>query len=298
MAIFTISANTNYSAIKGSLANGDTIRINTNAVRLTIDEAPLLTNITVDSPGVSGRMTVSGAYDMSTWSIIAGTVALIDGTFPSGATLGSVSGGTSANAHGVATNSGTITTANGGSASNANGVNTNNGTVTTANGGTNAAHGVNTNNGIVTTANGGTFSNSHGVSLNNGTVTTATGGSGSITYGVNTNNGTVTTANGGSNATDYGVNTNNNLVLNASDNTGFGVNLSARGVKFVIGPTYASRIVSTGQTSPVTTVYTLGPLNPAAELDPGIEVIEMSLGSGGGGGGAAFQLVGGGGLVY
>jgi len=294
MAIFTISSNTNYSAIKGSLSNGDTIRIDTNTVRLTVDEEPLLTNITVDSPGVSGRMTVSGAYDMSTWSIIAGTVALIDGTFPTGATLGSSTGGSVATAHGVITSNGTVLTANGGTIGNAMGVNNNQGIVDTANGGSaNGAHGIGSNSGTVTTANGGSVSNAFGVNVNNGTVTTANGAAVAGSHGVNTNNGTVITANGGTASGANGVQNNFAIVLNASDNAANGVTFSFSQVKFVIGPTYASRIVTSGTARPVLTVYSLGPLSPSATLDPGITVIEVNTG-----GGAAFQLVGGGGLVY
>ena len=166
MAIYTLSTSSNYSAIKASLANGDTIRIDTNTVRLTVDEQPLLTNITVDSPSVSGRMTVSGAYDLSTWAIIAGTVALIDGTFPTGAILGSATGGTGTGAFGVGTLNGTVLTASGGTGGTSHGVNNNNGTVGPANGGSGStATGVNNNNGTVTTANGGTSGTSYGVNL-------------------------------------------------------------------------------------------------------------------------------------
>jgi hypothetical protein len=156
VAIYTLSTSSNYSAIKASLASGDTIRIDTNTVRLTVDEQPLLTNITVDSPSVSGRMTVSGAYDLSTWSIIAGTVALIDGSgLPANAILGSATGGSANGAHGVASNFGTILSVTGGTVSGANGCNINSATIGISNGGSAAnAFGTNTNNGTVTTSNG------------------------------------------------------------------------------------------------------------------------------------------------
>jgi len=256
MAIVTISANTSYSAIKGSLSNGDTIRIDTNAVRLTVDELPLLTNITVDSPGVSGRMTVSGAYNMSTWSVIAGTVPLIDGTFPSGATLGSATGGASGSAHGISTNAGTVIAANGGSASVANGVNTNTGTVTTATGGSfNSAFGVNQNNGTVTAAIAGSVAFAHGISANNGTVTTATGGSVSNIFGIGTNVG---------------------LCLRLTDATSVAVDVWRGSVCFVEGP-FANGTIRTN----IKTIYSLGTLSGSAIIAGDATVITLSQGSGG-----------------
>jgi hypothetical protein len=296
MAIFTISSNTNYSAIKGSLANGDTIRIDTNTVRLTVDEAPLLTNITVDSPGRSGRMTVNGAYDMSTWSIIAGTVALIDGTFPAGATLGSATGGTGSGSSGMSINEGNVITASGGSANNAHGISTNNGSVTTVNGGaSNGANGVFTNNGSVVTATGGSTNLAHAIFTNNGSVAVANGSSASNANGVLANNGSVAVANGGVGIDAFGVGTNIGACLQAFDNIGRAINISRGDFKLVDGPNFRTTINQTRDT--ITTIYTInGPLHPSAVIPVGVTVIELT--TGGGGGGAAFQLVGGGGLVY
>jgi len=290
MATFTLTANSDYSAIKGSLANNDTI--DCAGFRLTVDEQPALTGIAVTSPGTAGRMTVSGAYDMSTWSITAGTAALIDGTFPSGATLGSATGGSAANANGIATNAGTVTTATGGSATNAHGISINGGTVTTATGGSANNRGVNINNGIVTNADGrgiennnGTVTNATGgsgisaIAFNNGTVESATGGSANNGHGVGDNRGTVLSATGGSNAGAHGVNTNLAIVFAADDATGFGVNNSFSAIKVVDGPNYKSRIITSGA-SPVTTVYSIGTLSNLADLDPGITVITVNTGTG------------------
>jgi len=277
MATFTLTANSNYSAIKGSLANNDTI--DCDGFRLTVDEQPALTGIAVTSPGTAGRMTVSGAYDMSTWSITAGTVPLIDGTFPSGATLGSATGGSVANAHGIATNAGTVTTAAGSPTVAAVGVNTNNGTVTNATAGSATnAHGVNNNNGTVTNATAGSAVAS-GVVNNNGTVTNATGGSAAAAIGVVNNNGTVLSATGGSNASAHGVNNNNAIVFAAEDATGFGVNSSFSAIKVVDGPNYKSRIISGTTDRPVTTVYSIGTLSSLASVSSGITVIEVSAGT-------------------
>jgi hypothetical protein len=279
MAILTISVNSNYSAIKGSLANGDTIRIDTNAVRLTVDEQPLLTNITVDSPSVSGRMTVSGAYDLSTWSVIAGTVALIDGTFPAGAILGSATGGSAFSAYGVNINAGTVTTATGSSGTGA-GVNINNGTVTTANGGpASSSYGVGNNNGTVTTSNGGSAGSSHGVNTNSGTVITANGGSAASATGVSVNNGHVTTANGGTNATAYGVNTCLGGLLRAFDGTALGVNLVRSGPRLIIGPDWQT---ATTNYNVVGKIYSIGEVSGLAAIPGGIEIVTLSEGSGGG----------------
>jgi len=296
MATFTLTANSNYSAIKGSLANDDTI--DCDGFRLTVDEQPALTGIAVTSPGKAGRMTVSGAYDMSTWSITAGTVPLIDGTFPSGATLGSATGGSATGAHGIATNEGTVTNATGG-ASNAHGVNSNNGTVTNATGGsggngvninngtvTNAtagastSRGVNINDGTVVNATGGSGSFAQGVLINNGTVENATGGNGGSGHGVSTNNGTVLSATGGSNAGAHGVLTNLAIVFAADDATGNGVQNSFSAIKVVDGPNYKSRIITSGTARPVTTVYSIGTLSNLADLDPGITVITVNTGTG------------------
>jgi hypothetical protein len=303
MAIITVSTNSNYSAIKGSLANGDTIRIDTNTVRLTIDEQPLLTNITVDSPGVSGRCTINDAYDLSTWSFEAGTVSLVDGSVPAGCTIGSATGGSVSSAfgvttnngtittsnggsvggtHGVATNNGTVTTATGGSSNNAHGINNNNGTVTTATGGSSgSAFGVATNNGTVTTATGGSVSGAHGIFNNNGTVTTATGGSVSGAHGVANNNGTVTTATGGSVSNAFGIFNNNGTCLQAFNNTARAINISRGDFKLVDGPNFQTTIDQTLDT--ITTIYTInGPLHPSAVIPAGVTVIELTTGTGGG----------------
>jgi hypothetical protein len=300
MAIYTLSTSANYSAIKGSLANGDTIRIDTNAVRLTINEQPLLTNITVDSPGVSGRVTVSGSYDLSTWSMVAGTVTLIDGTFPSGATLGSITGGSATIAHGISVNAGTVTTSTGGGGNQAFGINQNNGTATTANAGSVAnAHGIQNNVGTVTTANGGAANTAYGVNTNNGTVTTANGGSGTTSLGVNINNGTIGTANGGSNATAAGVFTNNSTVtkanggtnstahgvtncfgicLEATDSTARGISVLQGGPKLINGPEF-----KTGTTNYVNVprIYSIGQVSNLAAIPGAIPITILTEGSGG-----------------
>jgi hypothetical protein len=295
MATFTLTANSNYSAIKGSLANDDTI--DCDGFRLTVDEQPALTGIAVTSPGTAGRMTVSGAYDMSTWSITAGTAILIDGTFPSGATLGSatggainataistnagtvttVVGGTGLNARGIATNNGTVTNATGGTGGGAQGILTNNGTVTNATGGSaGSARGVETNNGTVTNATGGSANFTDGVGVNNGTVGSAAGGSVSGAHGVGVNNGTVSSATGGSNASAHGVNTNFAIAFAADNATGFGVNNSFSAIKVVDGPNYKSRIITSGTERPVTTVYSIGTLSSLASVSSGITVIEVN----------------------
>lgn len=280
MAVFTLTADSNYSAIKGSLDNGDTIRCDT--FRLTVDEQPALTNITVDSPGTAGRMTVSGAYDLSTWSIIAGTVNLIDGTFPAGATLGSSTGGQS-NASGINVNNGTVLQAIGGTENAAHGVSGNSGTVETAIGGSNFnTLGVRFNDGLIITATAGSLviNGNHGVQVNRGTVTTAIGGSLSASgsqQGVIDNHGTVLNAIGGSGSSGFGVGNNVGIVFAASDNTGFGVNFSYTAIKVVDGPNYRSRIINLPTSGRlVTTVYSIGSLSSSAVVGAGITVIEVN----------------------
>jgi hypothetical protein len=296
MATFTLTANSDYSAIKGSLANDDTI--DCDGFRLTVDEQPALTGIAVTSPGTAGTMTVNDAYDMSTWSITAGTVQMI-GTFPSGATLGSATGGSVNNSNAIGTNNGTVITATAGNSA-SRGVNTNNGTITNANAGGITATCVLTNNGTITNATGGTGSTSFGCQTNNGTVTNATGGSaigaagvganngtvgiatgGSVSgaHGVNSNGGTVLSATGGSNAGAHGVLTNNAIVFAADNATGNGVQDSFSAIKVVDGPNYKSRIITSGA-SPVTTVYSIGTLSSLASVSSGITVIEVNTGTG------------------
>jgi hypothetical protein len=243
MAIYTLSTSANYSAIKGSLANGDTIRIDTNAVRLTIDEQPVLTGITVDSPGVSGRVTVSGAYDLSTWSMTSGTATLIDGTFPAGATLGTATGGA---AFCVNINNGTITTVQGGTVTGAGGVTTNNGTITTATGGSGTTcPGVTTNSatGTIGTANGTTGNSSQGCLVNNGYIGTANGGTGGFPVnGVGNNNGTINVVNGRS-ANGVNANTATGIVNFANGSTisvAFGISSNSGFVGVATGGAFAS----------------------------------------------------------
>jgi hypothetical protein len=278
MAIYTLSTSANYSAIKSSLANGDTIRIDTNAVRLTINEQPLLTNITVDSPGVSGRVTVSGAYDLSTWSMVAGTATLIDGPFPAGATLGTLTSG-AAGVFGCQTNNGTITTVIGGNANGASGVGNNNGTIiNTIGGGAVNAHGCVNNNATVTNATGSSTSAASGVVNNNGTITTATGGSAATAYGVTQNNSTVRKGIGGTNATAHGVNQCDGICLEATDSTGRGVNNFRGGPKLINGPEF--RTGTTNYTA-VSRIYSIGQVSNLAAIPGAIPITILTEGSGG-----------------
>lgn len=280
MAILTINSNSNYSAIKGSLASGDTIRIGTDAVRLTVDEQPLLTNITVDSPGRSGRMTVSGAYDLSTWASIAGTVPLIDGTFPAGATLGSATAGSAPSSSCVVTNAGRVLVSNGSAGQNAHGVATNNGTVDLANAGSfTGSNGVSTNNGVVVAANGGSSVNTFGINTNNATVGTVTAGSANGGAGCSINNGTITTANGSATASAAGVITNRGTVLRAFDFVGRGVSEMIGGPKFIIGPDFQC---GTTDYRFIDKIYSLGEVSGLAAIPGGIEIVILSEGSGGG----------------
>ena len=258
MAIYTLSTSANYSAIKGSLANGDTIRIDTNAVRLTIDEQPLLTNITVDSPGVSGRVTVSGAYDLSTWSTIAGTVTLIDGTFPAGATLGTVTAGTALAASGVGTNAGTIINVFGGTGQNARGCVDNIGTIENVTGGSGA--------GAV------------GIVRNSATVGTATGGTGDLRHGIEENRSCVTKAVGGSSATAYGINQCYGICLEAEDNTARGVNNFLGGPKLINGPEFKT---GTTNYTAVPLIYSIGQVSNLAAIPGTIPITILTTGSGG-----------------
>jgi hypothetical protein len=271
MATITLTGNTTYSTL--TVANGDTI--NLDGFALTIGAQPSETNITVNTPGKAGTVTISGGYDLSTWSFTAGTAVLIT-TIPSGCTIGTLNGGAAA---GATTNNGSVTTVNGGTGTNIVGIGTNNGTVTNANGA--AASGsiaVNINAGTITNATAGSAANAHGCSTNNGTITTATGGSASAAHGCSTNNATVISAAGGTNAAAYGISLNNGTCLKLDDNTGAAINTFRGTVFFCFGPDILGSIKA-----PITTIYSLGKMSTSATLPVGSTLIEMKEGLTGGG---------------
>ena len=258
MATIALVANTNTSAL--SFASGDTI--DCNGFRLTVDAQPAQINVIVNSPGTAGKMTVSGAYDLSTWSITAGTSTLIDGALPSGATLGSATGSaTNGVQHGIASNSGTVLLAIGGAAT--------------------SARGINFNNGKVVSAVGGSGAQAFGVGTNFATVGDATGGTGSNAYGVGTNNSCVTTATAGSGPAAAGVNINNGICLRAFDD---GANVAIIGSfgspKLIIGPDYQT---ATTSYSFVEKIYSIDEVSNLAAIPGGIEIVILSEGSGSGG---------------
>jgi hypothetical protein len=311
MAIITINVNSNYSAIKASLANGDTIRIGTNAVRLTIDEQPLLTNITVDSPGVAGKMTVSGGYDLSTWSVFAGpdTVSSFIDSLPIGSTLGLIQAASSGASPGITTNNGTVKVCRAGAAF-CSGININLGIVEEAYGGTSSSsHGIIGNRGEVFYAIGGTASTAHGVNTNTVQDTAQAGLihfciGGTFGLGCNVNNGTVLTSQGGVGGNAHGTATNNGYVVHAigsiassangvvassaaaiykiTDNIGKAllqnVGQMRGNTMFVSGPDLKGQVPDT-----VKTIYSVGKLDPLAVIPVGTVVILLSEGSGSGG---------------
>ena len=158
----TLTEDTTYSTLM--IMSYDTIDL--AGYVLTIDSQPYEWGIVITSPGTAGSVTLSGGYDLSTWSMTAGTGILI-ATIPSGTELGSLTGGSATSAYGCSTNNGTITTCTGGSGTNARGCNSNYGTVTTCT--------------------GGTGTNAFGCWANQGLVTTAVGGSGTTAYGIGFN---------------------------------------------------------------------------------------------------------------
>ena len=160
MSTITLTENTTYSTLM--ILDGDTIDL--AGYLLTIDSEPGETGISITSPGTAGTVTLSGGYDLSTWSMTAGTAQLI-ATIPSGTELGSLTGGSATSAYGCSINNGTITTCTGGS------------------GGTNAS-GCNTNRGTITTCTGGSATTAQGCYGNQGLITTAVGGTGTSAFGV------------------------------------------------------------------------------------------------------------------
>jgi hypothetical protein len=252
MTTTTLTGNTNSSAL--SLANGDTI--DCAGFRLTLNAQPSATNISVVSPGTAGRVTISGAYDLSTWNFTPGTGTLIDGSIPSGCTVGTVNGGSTNNAQGCNTNNGTITNVNGGSANTTAGVLNSFGVITNCTGGTGAAATV----GV-------------GCGNNYGLITNSTGAK---AVGCNFNGGTITNAIGSSSFSVAGVGTNSGIVLNLDDNTGDAIGTFYGTVFLCLGPGVLGKIKA-----PIATIYSLGKMSTSATLPAGSTVIELSQGSGG-----------------
>jgi hypothetical protein len=271
MTTITLVANTNYSAL--TVANDDTI--DCNGFRLTIDVQPSETGIAVITPAKAGKVTVSGAYDLETWAFTAGTSALIDGTLPSGSVVGSVQGGTGSNSFGCNVNNGTILTATGGTGQSSYGVKTNNSVVVSSFGGA------------------GYLTQSHGVNVNNGTVTTATGGSGRFAHGIATNNATCYQAIGGTASPDaYGINVNNGTCLRATNGNSLAIKNSSGDFKLIDGPNFNTTLTDTYST--ITTIYSIGTINPSAIIPGHITVVELSVGSGGTAGFTGIRGMGGG----
>lgn len=272
MATITLTAATNYSAL--TVASGDTI--DCAGFRLTINSQPAQTNISVISPGTAGTVTISGAYDLSTWSFAAGTTTMIT-TIPSGCTIGTLTGGTAISAVGASTNNGTVATVNGGSANSAHGVTTNTGTITSVLGGSAiSAFGVANSSGTITTATGGP--NVQGVNSNSGIVTNAIGSATSGNAGVTRNSGTVINAIGSTTTAANGIGNNNGICLNLDDNTGDAIGTYEGRVFFCLGPGVLGKIKA-----PITTIYSLGKMSTSATLPAGSTLIEMKEGLTGGG---------------
>jgi hypothetical protein len=220
----TLTEDTTYSTLM--IMSYDTIDL--AGYVLTIDSQPYESGIVITSPGTAGSVTLSGGYDLSTWSMTAGTGVLI-ATIPSDTELDSLTGGSATSAYGCTDNYGTITTCTGGSGTNARGCNSNYGTITTCTGGTGTnAYGCNANYssgglipsiGIITTCSGGSVANSLGCNANYGTITTCTGGAGTNAHGCWISYKTITTCTGGSGAS-YGCRTSFGKITTCTGGTG------------------------------------------------------------------------------
>jgi hypothetical protein len=206
MATITMVASVNYSTL--GAVNNDII--NLNGYTLTIATQPAETGISIITPAKAGAVVISGGYDLSTWSMTAGTKngAMIT-TIPANCVVGELVGGSANNAYGCENNNGTITICTGGAGSSSHGCRYNNTTITTCTGGSvSYAYGCQYNNGTITTCTGGHAQFAGGCNTNNTTITTCTGGSASGAQGCNTNNGTITTCTGGTLGGAQGCNTN------------------------------------------------------------------------------------------
>ena len=217
MATITLAANTNLTAIAG-LVNGDTI--DCNGFLLTINQQPTHTNISVVSPGKAGTVTISGAYDLSTWSFTAGTTTMMN--VPANARVGSVKGG---NASCVNVNSGRILACYGSDIA--------------------AAFGCNNNNALIDFAKGGAFAAAHGVGNQNCTVLLAEGGVGLTTYGVSSNLGNTERAN---NAHAINLSRGNKTIIGPEFHSQIANTQGTTTVVFCIGPRSPLATFETGIT--------------------------------------------------
>lgn len=273
VATYTLSSNSNWSAIKSSISNGDTVAL--AGYTLTLDEAPTLTGIAVTTTGTAGKVVISGAYDLSTWSFTAGTGVLIT-TVPAGCAIGSLTGGSSSGSHGCTTNNGTITTCKGGTGA-ARGVLHNHGTITTLTGGSATnAHGCYENHGLIVTCNGSASHSARGVDSNFGEIETCNGGAVSSAPGCLTNYGVIDSCNGGGNATAYGCENNIGQVLGGTDGLGAAVAKFRGGVKFIDGPSFEMALTVDPSYPQLYTVYIMtGALSESATIPEGAEQVEL-----------------------
>lgn len=252
MATHTLVANTNSSAL--TLADDDTIEL--AGYRLTIDAEPTATGITVQTPAAVGTVVISGAYDLSTWSMTAGHTTLIS-TVPSGCVIGELVGGSGGVTYGCNTNNGTITSCVGGSGF--------------------GSASCEVNRGMITTCVGGSAFWASGCVTNYGTITTCTGGSG-FSYGCQFNYATITTCTGGSVSGAYGCSTNYATILAAFDDVERAINISYGDSKFVIGPDFQTTI--SNPLGDITKIYSFGELSGLATIPVGVVVITLSEGGG------------------
>ena len=255
MATITMVASVNYSTL--GAVNNDII--NLNGYTLTIATQPAETGISIITPAKAGRVVIWGGYDLSTWSMTAGTTNLIT-TIPAGCVIGELVGGSGGVTYGCATNNGTITSCVGGSGFGSSSCQLNKGMITTCVGGSASwASGCDTNNGTITTSTGSPVTNAFGCRINNATITTCTGGSVSGAHGCYDNYATI---------------------LAAFDDVERAINISYGDFKLVIGPDFQTTI--SNPSGDITTIYSIGELSGLATIPVGVTVITLSMGAGGG----------------
>jgi len=262
MAIITLIANTNYSAL--TVADGDTIRL--AGFALTFDVNPSQTGVTVEAPSTNGTIVIGApnTYDFTGWSFLAGNQVLL-ATLASGKTVGGSWRAGAANTRAITTNNGVINgNVQGGTGVNAYGVQTNNGTI---NGNVIASSGQSSN-GVFTNAGtingnvtGGSTSGAAGIDANNGLISgNVTGGSAFACHGVRVNNGPIIgDLTGGSINTANGISINYGIIDGAIINsTGTAIG-TYPAVFFCRGNLLQTTISSTVQR-----LYSFGSINPLA----------------------------------
>jgi hypothetical protein len=217
-------------------------------------------------------------------NVTGGSGNVSNGVFTNNGTInGNVTGGSGTNSRGVQQNNGTINgNVTGGTGASAAGVLINAGTIDgdVAGGSGSGAAGLRDNTGLITgNVSGSGATGAHGISIfNSGTIQgQVVGGTTANVVGVVHNRGTILGGTiGGTASGAFGVSLNSGIIFGGIENaTAVAVGTYEGSVLFVDGPNVIGTIAA-----PISTIYSLGTMNPSATLPSGATVITLSEGTG------------------